>query len=104
MFNKIKQVAKQGFELGRSVVKRAPGAIGQILDYGNKAAAIAKQIGDTASRVKAVYGKSSQVIKPSTAVDSGIQKTFNTVSTGVKRINEANSALQQVGGNVLTLF
>ncbi len=104
MFNKISHAARQGFQLGRQAIRRAPTVLGQVLDYGNKVASTAKQVGDTANKLRDVYNRSAQAIKPSDRLNAGIQKTFDTVSAGVKRIDTANQALQTVGGNVRTLF
>lgn len=102
--SRFKNVARRGFELGRTAVSKAPSLVRQALDYGNQASKTAKQIGDTATRVRDVYNKSQDFVKPSGKVNNFVQKSFDTVNEGVKRIDNANRVLQGVGGNVLTLF
>ena len=103
-FNKIKDVAKQGFELGRSAIRKAPMFISKALDTANKATTAAKQIADKSSQVKDVYNTSKKYVSIASDIDSKINRGFDTISSGVKRIDQANDAFQGVGSAVRTLF
>ena len=103
-FNRVKTGLKQGFELGRQAIQKAPMFISKALEYGNKASATAKQIADKASQVKSVYETSKKFVDISADVDSKVNRGFDVVSQGVKRIDRANEALQGIGGAVQTLF
>ena len=103
-FNRVRNVVRQGFELGRSAVSKAPSFIGKVVEISNKANNTAKQIADKASQVQKVYETSKKFVPISGKVDSAVNKGFNIVSEGVKRIDDANRAVSGVGGAVGTLF
>ena len=103
-FNRVKNVAKRGFELGREAIRKAPIFISKALDTANRINSTAKQIADKSSQARDVYQTSKKFLNVSGDIDSKINRGFDTISSGVKRIDEANNALQNVGGAVRTLF
>lgn len=103
-FNRLKSGFKQGLDLGRDVIRRAPGFISSVLQTGNKFADTAKKIESKAQQASKVYDTINKTVPVNPKVDAAVRQGFDVVSRGVKKIDEGNQALQNVGGAVSTLF
>ena len=104
MFNNFKNYVSLGFNRGTREVKHIPQYIKQGLDLAHRVAEIGNKIGYKVSETRNAYENSKNFVNVSDKINHNINKIFDTVGDGVKLINKHNTAIQGIGGQVLTLF
>ena len=104
MFNNFKNYINVGFNKATREVKHIPQYIKQGLDLANRVAEIGNKIGYKASEVRNVYNNSKKFVNVSEKINHNANKIFDSIGDGVKLINKHNTAVQGIGGQVLTLF
>jgi hypothetical protein len=105
-FSKIRDYARAGLNKGFATIKKTPGFITNFVTTTKQIADTADRVGAKASQVQGVYNKSKGLlgVKSGSKFDSGVMKGFDTVSSGVKDIRQAQKTVDTVGNNVLSLF
>lgn len=103
-FNRLKETVRGTWLKGHQALQQAPKFLHTALGYSKKISEFAHTASAKAKQLEGVYEKNKASLGISPRNDSRVKTTFKQFDDGYQKILRNDKIVQQLGGDLMTLF